>query len=267
MPSELASGRRFEVAVPSSSNWEELNEAAETYRRLVQERNVTARRLGGLQGERVRAVEQERHALAAWLKSDRSTKEPDSSKVAKIDKEIKAAERRLLAVEEAIDDAISDLIAVVDEHRDEWREDAERALAQERAQYAEAVEALAQAREKVSAAYALTSWVNGFPEFEQTFRVRGAVVGSLKAENGEPYWFAQVVDALRQDATQTVGAPRRDPNAEASQRHHEERMRNERDGRGYWTDKELDFMAQNEVEFFGGQGARLIRTSRPQTSE
>jgi uncharacterized protein YukE len=258
---EIESGRRLDVQVPPTSNWAELEQPAAKYREVVGKRNAAARRLSGLQGELQRATDADRIALAKAIKE--GAKDPGPSRVEKIKKEIAACERFLASSEEAVDMALQDVIDAVDEHRDEWQGEAEEALQEARRAYAETVEEMVAAKEHVSAKYALLAWVAGFPEQELTFRVRGSYGGGLKAENGDPYFFSQVIDALRADAAKTEGAPQGDPNARASQEHHEERLRNERAGLGYFTDLELERMQQNPVEFWGGAGARLAPGSRP----
>jgi hypothetical protein len=259
--SEVGSGRRLNINVPPSSPWAALNEAGDAYRKLVQERSVTGRRLSGLEGERARAIEQDRIEYAKALKEGKG--DPGNKRVEKLEKEIAACRRRLTALEEAIDMATDDLIATIDEHRDKWAEEVGEALTATRQAYAEAVEALAEARAKVDTKHALLSFILGFPEHEITYRVRGSFVGALKAQNGDPYYFAQVVDALRTDAQMTAGAPEvhrsRDPLAQHVQAVHEERLANERAGHGYFTGDELRRQAENPVEFDLGSGTRVSR--------
>jgi hypothetical protein len=259
--SEVGSGRRLNINVPPSSPWDELNEAGDAYRKLVQERSVTGRRLSGLEGERSRAIEQDRIEYAKALKEGKG--DPGGKKVEELEKKIAACKRRLTALEEAIDMATDDLIAVIDEHRDEWAEEVWAEFAATREGYAQAVEALEEARAKVDTKHALLSFVLGFPEEESTYRVRGSFVAALRAQNGDPYYFSQVVDALRTDAQMTEGAPEvhrsRDPLAQQIQAVHEERLANEQAGHGYFTDEELKRKAENPVEFDLGRGTRVSR--------
>lgn len=51
------------------------------------------------------------------------------------------------------------------------------------------------------------------------------------------------------------------PDVPEHQRMHEERVRNERAGRGHYTDRDVVLMAQNPAAFHGGQGARRVQTA------
>jgi hypothetical protein len=259
---ETNRGGRLDIQLPPSP-WPELKKVAEQYEKLARERRVTGTRLGGLEGERTRAIEQDRIALAKAIKDGKD--DPGSKRVEKIEKEIAACKRRLEALEEALDMASGDLIATVDEHREEWSEEAQSELEAVQSVYAEAVEALASAREEVSAQYALFRWVRMFPD-EPTYRIRGSFLTTLRAQHGDPYFFSQVVDSLREDA-QVKYDPKpsdlRDPHGAASQQQHEQRQANEQAGLGYWTDSELERMEENRAEFFGGAGARLKRMPVP----
>ena len=71
---ETKSGRRLDITLPPPGIWEELDEPANVYRKLVQERKVTGTRLGGLRGQRERAIEQRERRSRQALKE--GTKEP-----------------------------------------------------------------------------------------------------------------------------------------------------------------------------------------------
>lgn len=190
------------------------------------------------------------------MRSGTASPDPGEKRVEKIEKEISACKRRLEALEVALDDAEDDLLAQVDEHRDEWASEVEAELEEAREEYAKAVESLSVVRHKVSAKYALLRFVRLFPEEETSYRIRGSYVASLKAPHGEPYLFDAVIQALTQDAQ---ARPEVQRTISDTQRLHEERLANERAGKSYYTDEELNRRAQNPVEFAGGQGAKLIR--------
>ena len=259
MPVEVESGRRIDVRLPPSSPWSEFNDACDAYLELVQERQVTARRLSGLEGERTRAIEQDRLAYAKALREGKD--DPGSKRVEKLEREIAACHRRLDAIGEAIDMATDELVASVDEHRAEWEAGARQLVDVAQREYAGAIETVATAKARVDTSFALLSFVAGFPESEVSYRVRGSFVGALKAPNADPYYFAQVIDALRADAQMPLSPPHavvNDPLAQATQELHDERLANEQAGRGYFSDDELKRIHENEVEFFHGAGARDI---------
>jgi hypothetical protein len=250
---ESRSGRRLELDLPKTQ-WKELEEVRDAYEELKKERRVTETRLRSLRGERERAVLRDREALADAIRDGKA--DPGGKQVEKIEKEIRACTRRLEALEIALDDAEDDLLAEVDEHRDGWASDVEPALEAAREEYTQAVESLASARRKVSAKYALLRWVRLFPEEEMSYRVRSSYVSDLKGPNGDPYMIDQVVQALRDDAQ---ARPEVERTVTETQLLHEARRKNEEAGHGYFTDEELNRLAENPDTFFGGQGARRVQ--------
>ncbi len=258
---ETSRGGRIDLSLPRTQ-FPELNEVVEAYEQLRRERKVTSSRLSGLTRQREKAIEADRRTLADWIRKGQKGAEPGPKEVEKVEKEIAACNRRLEALEEALDDAERDLIAVVDEHREAWVEQAEVEHAAAREEFAGAVEALALSRQALSERFALVFWLRHFPDEERgaiSYRVRGSYLPPLKAENGDPHTFADVVAALREDA-QEHPAPRH-PGSLGSevQRVHEERRANDEAGRGYYTDEELLRLASGELWFKHGEGAQLVR--------
>lgn len=130
---ETKSGKRLDVNPPPRGIWPELDEVTEKYEKLRRDRKVTATRLGGLRGQRERLIDEERIALARAIKNE--TPEP-KSKLPAIEKEIKVADERLAALEEAIDLVLEDMIAVADEMRDAWTPEVLEQVAEAQAEYA-----------------------------------------------------------------------------------------------------------------------------------
>jgi hypothetical protein len=233
-------GRRFNIAPPPPGQFEELDKAAETYNKVLADRKATGRRLGGLRGERERAVAEDRALLAQAIKEGK--KEPTPSRVAKIDKEIEACERRMEALEEALESAVGDLILVVDEHRDAWAEDAFAQVVEAQAEYADAVATLDVAAQALHAKLALLRFVRLFPDGESSYKVRGSFVLSLRGTNGDPYALHDVLGALREDAQIEFDPSAwrtRDPHGAAVQERFEEQRANELKGLGYLTNAQV----------------------------
>jgi hypothetical protein len=263
---ETARGGRLDLALPHT-RWKELEEAVDAYEKLKRERKVTNSRLAGLTREREKAIEADRRALAKAIKEGK--RDPGNKAIERIEKEIQACNRRLEALEEALDDAEGDLIAVVDEHREAWVEEAEAAHLEAREAYAEAVEELSLSRTVLAERFSLYSWVKHFPDEELgtlSYRVRDSYLPGLLASWGDPYTFTDVLVALREDAQGRPDGDHApgDPLARETQRIHEERMANEKEGRGYYTDDELLRLAEDPVAFHGGEGAeRMPRRQMP----
>ena len=253
---ETERGRRLSIALPPSP-WPELAEVADTYRRLTGEEKATRARLTALQVDRQHAVEQDNFELGQALKANRKPKA--STKVESLDKEIKATERHLAGVESAIESASSDLIDVVDENREEWDEEASSQLKDAQAEYAEAIEAAANAARTVFEKLGLLRWVRLFPEV-LFYSVGDGKVPGLMAPNGDLYTSGAVFGGLSEQA-QIEWNPMlpRDPHGEATQALHEERRANELAGRGYMTESERVLFETNPMEFYGGKDARPLR--------
>jgi hypothetical protein len=261
---ETERGGRIDLVLPPPE-WKELEQVITAYEDLKGERNVTLSGLSGLTAERERAIEADRRVLKEWIRDGKKGTEPAAKEVEKVEKRIAACNRRLEALEEALDDAETDLIAVVDEHGGAWAEEVDVTHAEAREEYAQAVEALSVARNKVAQRFALLYWLRHFPD-EVRYRVRGAYLPGLIASWGDPYTFADVLVALRDDAQARPGTDTsrgQDPLTNAlageGQRIHEERARNEQAGKGYFTEEELMRIADGTLEFSDGVGARRVR--------
>lgn len=202
---ETGRGTRMQLVLPRTT-WKELESVVEGYEQLKRERKVTEKALSVIEKGRVAVLAGHQIALANAIRLGKE--EPEEPDLASLYKEEQAARRRLDAIEIALDDTETELVAVLDEHRAAWTEEAQATFEEAKAEYAEKVEALAMARLKVSAKFALLRWVRGFPEEEVSYRVRAGYVGKLQSVNGDPYLFEQVIDALRDDASASPSAPR-----------------------------------------------------------
>jgi hypothetical protein len=243
---------RMVLSLPGT-DFPELSEASEAYQRILQERTVTQKRLTSLQRDREAAIEKDRVALAKAIAA--GDPDPQDGKVVKVEKEIAACERRLQALEIALDDAEAHLIVTVDDNRAAWVEQARSSLEDELYAYTQSVEALAASRFEVALASSLLAWLSGFPETESSFRPRAQFVAHLPGPHSDPYLFADVIEALRKDAETT---PRTFPVQKTeAQARHEERLANELAGKGYFTDGQLREMAENPEAFWGGTGAKV----------
>ena len=195
---ETPGGSRLQLALPQS-DWPELQEASDAYATLLKERRVTSSRLGQLRTNRERAIAADRAAFGKTIREGKP--DPGDKNVEKVEKEIRACNRRLEALEHALDAAETDLLDVIDEHRREWGEELDATVAQARAKYAEAIEAVATASNAYSQALAMRNWVKHFPEGETTYRVRERFLPRLVNQNGSAFYVGDVLAALGDDAT------------------------------------------------------------------
>ena len=199
-----AAGRRLDITLPNT-DWPELQERVDEHQRLVRERKVTGTRIDVLIQEREKAAHADREALAQAIRDGK--KEPSTSAVEKVEKEIAACNRRLEALDVALGHAEDDLIGCLDQHRDDWTDEARQVLDKARAAYAEHVEALATIRKNVSERFSLVYWLHNFPDNDHTYRVRPSHVPGLTAPHGGPYTFEEVLNALRTDANPPKAEP------------------------------------------------------------
>ena len=196
-PLRTLRGGRINVVLPEVE-WKPLRQAKAAYEGVVAEKRATSKRLEELAATRSAAIAADRAALAAAIRS--GSERPDDTQVQAVDAEITAAQRDMEALELALDLAEQELVEVVSQHRKRWLRSAGEAVEKARAEYAAKVEVLAEARERVDEARALSRWIAGFPAEQQSYRLTQAPVSALRKQNGQPPHFSEVVNALRQDA-------------------------------------------------------------------
>ena len=110
------------------------------------------------------------------------------------------AQRRLAALQKALDDVEGELIAAVERHRSEWLAEVDEQLEQEHEAKRALIAELAGARETIVVTSSLRVWLAGFPMRATSIR-RGVVppVAGVLGRNGEPMPFEQIVQALEKD--------------------------------------------------------------------
>lgn len=206
---ETSTGSRREINLPTTE-WPELQKVIEAYEDLRRERKVTQARAVTLTQERHTAEAQATQALAKAIREGKG-EEAVAAKVekeaARIDKEAAACERRLLAIEEALDSAEFDLIDVVENNRATWLEEIEAEVDSAYVEYRSAVAVLAGKRLVLSRVHALRSWLRGFPDEVESYKVGQGVLPKLRGQNGSPYAVQQVLDALTEDANPSAPEP------------------------------------------------------------
>jgi len=84
-------------------------------------------------------------------------------------------------------------------------------------------------------------------------------VSGTPRQNLDPVEAYEVEQMLREVGLIELPPEPRDSLNSLTQRRHEEKVRNERAGRGYFTDDDLMRRAENPEAFWAGQGARPVR--------
>jgi len=124
-----------------------------------------------------------------------------------VDGEIVGAQRRLAALQRALDDVEGELIAAVDQHRAQWLAEVDEQLEQEHAAKRKLIAELATARETIVATSSLRVWLAGFPMKATSIRRGGSpAVAGVLGQNGEPMPFEQIMQALEKDLERPVAA-------------------------------------------------------------
>lgn len=177
------------------TDWPPLQKAVATYDRLREEQNVTQRRVYDLTQELERSREKDRQTYAKAIaagKDDPGTPAEDKTRGEHHD-----AQRRLEALGLAVENAERALVDVVDEHRENWTDEAGGEVEQARQEFANAVEAVAAAAEKLAERRGALRWLRKFPDEQASVRVVHPPVSKLLRPSGEPYFVHDVLDALR----------------------------------------------------------------------
>jgi hypothetical protein len=205
---------------PESEVWDELKGPVAEYRDLVGRRHAALTRIGVLESKRARAAEADRLALARALREEKP--DPGDKSVEKIDKDLANTRRIIESLEIAIEEVEQELIGIVDEHQAEWLESANEQIEAETQEYVAAIDTLEAARSKVAASVGLKRFLHTFPEHGYSaghWPVFGLLrVGSQgPGDPGEPYFWNDVVEALRKDAEVAVRPKREEPEAQSAQ--------------------------------------------------
>jgi len=183
---------------PKISN-AKVRRAAEEYRRLVADHQAAGSAAHGLEQGRREAVEVDRRAYAVALRGAKGKGvDPGQPATLAADRELLKIRRREEALEHAVTEARNELVAAVDQNRDEWSTSLEKRLADARAGMLEAIDSLASSHAELAEAHAVVAWVEQFPQ--QSLWRPGRFVASLpsvRTQAGEPVPTAAAIDALR----------------------------------------------------------------------
>jgi hypothetical protein len=200
---ETPGGTRRDINLPQTE-WPELKKATDAYATLKRELRATRARKASLESDRVRAENTATRAVKDAIREGKGEKEAvekHDKEIERIDREIAACDRRIRALEDALDEAESEIVLVVDDNREAWLEELAPTVEEALDAYREAVSAVAAARGTVSRLYALRGWLRGFPEDVVTFKIGTGVLPKLRNFNGAAYYVSEVFAALVEDAT------------------------------------------------------------------
>ncbi len=190
MPRSDQLSRRPLVLPPGP--WPDLVKLTEEYRRLIEERRLTALGLDALTADRAKAVKADVQAHARAIRDAKA--DPGTRNTKRVDDELAASRRRFDALTTAVADTEDELLGLVENNRAAWAADADERAAATRAGFAEALSALDAARHQLAEAEALGRWVVQFPRAKSYAQLDPHV--ALTAPSGDPYTAGALIAAL-----------------------------------------------------------------------
>ncbi len=185
-----------QIQVPPTITDPAVRRAAGAYTKLLEENARVARELEALERRRPEAVEEDRAAYAGAIR--RGKPDPGTTRLDELDAEIASTRRRSEALAKAVGEAQSELVGVVESRRGEWAAEIDARVAADRKTLAEAVEAVASARERLSESLSMSGWLQRFPA-KSAWLPPAALAGvdGLPSRNGDPIPWGDVIAALR----------------------------------------------------------------------
>ena len=178
---------------PKSTPWPQLDAEAANLTRLHTELREAQDAAGNAKQAQRAAVEKDRRALAKAMREGKP--EPKESAVAKADAALAAAERRREALQLAVDEQEDRILALVEENRDVWAADVDRAQEKVRERQRRALDEIRAAANDAADVGRLRAFLER-PDGKGAAATWNPHVSGLVGRSGEPYHLGDVVDAL-----------------------------------------------------------------------
>lgn len=138
-------------------DWPELKAAVEDFNRLKADLERTASKVRELNESRQGAEDQDQRALAAAIREGKA--DPGEQHTAKVDAEIRNAERRRDALRLAIQEQAAAITSVIDEHRSKWRSEVSDRLPATQDRLEAAEREVAATRSELEGLHGLAEWL------------------------------------------------------------------------------------------------------------
>ena len=188
-------GRRIRLDLP---DFEPITKTKAEYVKLTTEIVSAQGSLEQLGAKREAARLADTSAFAKALRGGKG--DPGTPRTAAADGEIMGEQRRLAALQKALDDVEGELIAAVEQHREQWVGEVDEQLVLLLAAKRKLIAELATARETIVVTSSLRVWLAGFPMKATSVRRGGSPpVAGVLGQNGEPMPFEQIMQALEED--------------------------------------------------------------------
>ena len=195
-------GRPIRLDLPD--DFEAISKQKGEYERLTGEVREAEHLMELLEAKRAEAQTADTNAYAEALRHGKS--DPGAKRTDAVDQEIVMARRKRAALERARDSVESEVVALVEEHRAEWLEEADEQLERLHERKRELLTAFAEERTAIVTTLSLRRWIEGFPTRPSVRRVGSPPVATLLGRNGEGLAWETILAALEADL-ETVREP------------------------------------------------------------
>jgi hypothetical protein len=194
-------GRRIALNLPAGSGLEEVERARAELERLNRERRERDERRRTLLQAREDAAQTDLAAAARAIRG--GSKAPKTRQVDAVNVELTALEEYAAAVETALDQCESELVAAVEEKREQRVQELKTRLADEQAEWVELIDACVAQLAKINATAAMRAWYGGFPDAAYpAFRPAATGHLNMRGTGGSTYAPAAVLAELREAFTE-----------------------------------------------------------------
>jgi hypothetical protein len=190
--------RPRKLVLPPSSPFPDLDSAREELGRLEEERRRAGIAIDARGADRVRAEELDRRDQGDAVRT--GAKNPGWRRRDKQDKEKAEWEDRFAAITEAIRTVEDEVLAMVEERREEFIAIAREAADAKREDLLVALQQVQEANSATREAHALLKWVSLFPDMKGTYKTPDGLT-SLRSPSGDLYPASVVIASLLEEAS------------------------------------------------------------------
>ena len=169
-------------------DWPELEKAVEDFNRLKVDLDRTVAKVRELTEARRGAEDKDQRALAAAIREGKD--DPGEQHVAKIDADIRNAERRRDALRFAIQEQAAVITATIDEHRSEWQHEVGSRIPKAQDRLSRAVAEVEAARGELRGLHGLSDWLQkpdeSYAPKDAAKNTNVVIQGGINRQGAEP---------------------------------------------------------------------------------
>lgn len=187
------------LRLPPEISHQKIRKVAETYRRHLGEFRQLEQERYGLEQTRENARERDVYAAAEAHRAGKS--DPGSANLVEHDAKLAEARRRETVLAEVVKRDAAELLAAIDEHGPQWREQIDQRTLQARATVNAALDQLSGAHYELQCSLAVAGWLSrvedGSPESAHYAPVAYGTLPPNRASNFEPRPVDEMIGELR----------------------------------------------------------------------